>query len=547
VSYEKPESSGSNTGSDTTPADEGPYKFAIGKYDTDAEGWPLEKYEYELPLSTTDETFTNMTLSFLPQYLPEDGFAELPMYMGREDKTGVHMEYMLISTAAYQETLSTQEATDDLPDIIAGFWAYHSGATLAECIDDGIIVNIYDYKAYAPNYCRWYKDFEWIDNMKGNVNLPTETKWIAMVDFYDEPCQTTGYFMRGDWLDELGLAAYDANTYDDWYDQLMAMKVAGYCEFPLQVYSYIDAYGNVWNGFNTAPYTESCMYLRVIDGEVSMTGMTEDCLVLSQYLNKWYNDGILSPNFQAMRDMDAITLDTVNNGNGCSFYNPSEIAGIEAQCIDPDARFDVMKKLVCNEGDILHWHLDPDEFGGTGSSVAGSCDNIELVITWLDWAYSPAGVEWTNYGPQGVYWDYDEGGNRYWLDIMTSFEWGIGWAVMEYLQSPMDSGVNSFTRNYINPESRRLWSFFEVWNECLDYYDGAYNYPGSLHLDDDAAREVNQLRTDADTFFAENYVQFILGNKSYSEWDAFQSQLRDMGMARVVQIYQEAYDEYMAA
>ena len=27
---------------------------------------------------------------------------------------------------------------------------------------------------------------------------------IIIIDYYDEPCMTTGYFMRGDWLDQLG-------------------------------------------------------------------------------------------------------------------------------------------------------------------------------------------------------------------------------------------------------------------------------------------------------------------------------------------------------
>ena len=89
--------------------------------------------------------------------------------------------------------------------------------------------------------------------------------------------------------------------------------------------------------------------------------------------------------------------------------------------------------------------------------------------------------------------------------------------------------------------------FYDVWNEVLDYYDGAYNYPGAIKLSDDDNAEINNLRADANTFFAENYVLFLLGDKSFSEWDSFQEQLNALGMARITEIYQEAYDEYMAA
>ena len=537
----------SDGGSASAPADEGPYKFAKGKYDTDAEGWPLEKYEYELPLSTTDEILTNMTLSFTPQYLPEGGMGDLPIYMGIEEMTGVHMEYNVIASASFVETLSVMEASQEMNDITAGFYAYHTGGSLSQAIEDELIINHYDYKDYAPNYCRWAKDFQWIDAMWGNVNNPGMTKWSGFVDFYDEPCQTTGYFMRGDWLDELGLDAYTPDTYDEWHDQLKAIQVAGYCEFPLQLYSHIVAYANVWYGFNTTPYTAACSYLRVIDGEVSLNGTTDDDLTLMQYLKGWFDEGIISPYFQSMSGLEDITADVTSGNCGCAFFNPSEILGTETSCVDPNARFDVMKKLVRNKGDTLHWHLDPDEFGGTGGSVSYSCENVELAVTWLDWCYSPLGAEWRNYGPEGVYWDYNEAGEREWNEIMTSFEMGVGWATMAYLQNPMDCGVNAWTRNYLYPGGERLLHFFDVWNECIDYYDGAYNYPASIKLDDDDSAEVANLRSDADTFFSENYVLFLLGDKPFSEWDSFQQQLGEMGMDRITQIWQDAYDDFMGA
>ena len=286
-----------------------PYHFAKGKYAVDAEGWPLEKYEYELPLSTTDEKFTNMTLSFTPQYIPEAGMGSMPMYKGMEDMTGVHIEYNVVASAQYSERLGVMEASQDLCDITAGFWAYHQGGSLTQCIDDEMIINHYDYREYAPNFCKWAKDWQHIEGMWGRVNMPTTDKWIAFVDFYDQPCQTTGYFMRGDWLDKLGLDAYDAITFDDWYDQLMAIKVAGFenCEYPLQVYSSIDAYANVWNDFNTTPYASGCSFNRVIDGKVSFNGTTEDDLVLAKYIRKWFEDGIIIPYFQSLSGLDDIT------------------------------------------------------------------------------------------------------------------------------------------------------------------------------------------------------------------------------------------------
>ena len=110
------------------PADEGPYKFAYGKFAPDEDGFALDAYEYELPLSTTDEVFTNMTLRFTPQSRREGGMGDRPMYSGMEELTGVHIEYNVIASASFRETLSVMEASDELCDITAGFYAYHQGS-----------------------------------------------------------------------------------------------------------------------------------------------------------------------------------------------------------------------------------------------------------------------------------------------------------------------------------------------------------------------------------------------------------------------------------
>ena len=166
-----------NQGGNDTPAppveDDGPYKFAYGKFATDADGFATEAYEYDLPLSTTDEVFTNMTLSFTPQYLPEGGMGDLPMYSGMEELTGVHMEYNVIASASFVETLSVMEASDEMCDITAGFYAYHQGSSLSEAIDEEIIINHFDWKDYAPNYTYQAKKWAFLDAMWGNVNMPT--------------------------------------------------------------------------------------------------------------------------------------------------------------------------------------------------------------------------------------------------------------------------------------------------------------------------------------------------------------------------------------
>lgn len=529
------------------PEDTGPYKFAKGKYETDAEGWPLEKYVYELPISTTDEVLTQMTLNFSPQYLPEEGYAGIPTYAQAGEMTGVHIEYNILPMDSYSTTLSILEASEDLDDIIGGFYAYHSGTSLSRCIEDEQIVNIYDYKDYCPNYCRWAQDFKWIDKQWGAVNNPGMDKWIGFVNFYDQPCQTTGYFIRQDWMDDLGLGEADGfSTFQEWHDILLAMKTAGKCEYPLIVYSNLDAYANVWNAFDTTPYAGASMWNRVVDGKVSFNGTTEDDKALMQYLNGWYNEGLIDPNFGAYTTTDSLREPLTNNRIATSYFNPSEVLGWESSSIDPDCRWEPNLRLRKTEDQIIHWNLDPDEFGGTGSSIAATCENIPLAVSFIDWCYSDFGAEWMNWGPEGYGWDYNENGEKQWNELVTGFDLGVGWATMCYFFNPMDAGINMWTRNYYYPGGERLRDMFAVWDKCLDYYDGAYNYPATIKIGDEDAAEINTIRGDLDTFFSENYVLFFDGSKPFAEWDSFQQQYGEMGMNRITEIYQRYYDAYIA-
>ena len=73
-----------NNGAAPTEAsaeDEGPYHLAAGKYEKDADGFPVEKYEYyPTPLCDNDYILTDWTVCYTPQYIPEGGWEEIPTW-----------------------------------------------------------------------------------------------------------------------------------------------------------------------------------------------------------------------------------------------------------------------------------------------------------------------------------------------------------------------------------------------------------------------------------------------------------------------------------
>jgi hypothetical protein len=105
---------------EATPApteESSPYHFAAGKFAKDANGFAAEKYDYELPLTTTDELLQYWTTIYTPEYLTTD-YNDSPFPLLVEEQTGVNVEYLMIDGATRAENFSVLLASDELPDIM---------------------------------------------------------------------------------------------------------------------------------------------------------------------------------------------------------------------------------------------------------------------------------------------------------------------------------------------------------------------------------------------------------------------------------------------
>ena len=63
------------------------------------------------------------------------------------------------------------------------------------------------------------------------------------------------------------------------------------------------------------------------------------------------------------------------------------------------------------------------------------------------------------------------------------------------------------------------------------------------YIDPAVADEMAQLTTLITSFVDESTVRFITGDRDLAEWDSYISELNRLGLARYLQIYQEAYEE----
>ncbi len=279
---------------DTPDTPEGP--FAV-----DDVGIATEPYDWPLPL--TDDPSTILTYWWTtssPQYIPADKeYADTDLPVEIEKRTGVKIEYVYTPSTSRKETFSVLLASDDLCDIMTYTTAYYPGTPL-QMVEDGYFVNIYDYKEYMPNYLYQSK---WLDPddkaTYESVFYEDELVPVCWVLWEGDIVTDTGYCVRQDFLDKLGMKAEELITWDDYIETCRAVKSAvDTVEFPLWLSAMIET-NNYWefNSFeNVSVITTIALppvYFR--DGELVLGCTSEGDRQFAEYMCGLFADGPVHP------------------------------------------------------------------------------------------------------------------------------------------------------------------------------------------------------------------------------------------------------------
>ena len=71
-------------------------------------------------------------------------------------------------------------------------------------------------------------------------------------------------------------------------------------------------------------------------------------------------------------------------------------------------------------------------------------------------------------------------------------------------------------------------------------------YPNSVTMTPDEITESSTIYNAMSTYVKEMAIKFITGEESLDNWDNYINTLNDMGMEKMLEIRQAAYDRYLA-
>ena len=556
--------SGGSTSDDTAggEVEDSPYNLAKGNWELNEDGYASEKYEYTKPLSTTDEVFTRWTTCYTPQYIPEGGWASISTWAGVEEYTGVHIEYDVLASDTREQNFSVLTASDDCHDIMDQanfFWR----GTQVEAFDpeDGYWANIIDYKEYMPNYLYelWSRSFVGgeFSPMGDAVQYAYNDEENIMPGFYGmlkDPAPGMGVWYRQDILTELGYGAAvdEIKTIDDMEAFFEAVKVNYPGSFGACTYSTIEIQCMFFSGYNTVAYTDGFSYVRVEDGVIKFNGTEEVDRTVVGIVRDWVANGYMHPNWQSFEQNQYIEPYWANSEIMSAVFTPSEVGNYQNTCLDPDCDWQTVTYPRLYDDQILEYgHAVGSGFHWGSCWISRNCENLELMVSYWDWWFSEFGADWTSWGAEGpdattegYMWYYNEDGERQLTEWCLNHEAGMAWLMCLYgANGLVETCLQHHMRNYAYPEGKVTAQAFDIWIE--DNYGGSYDLPSGISFLTEETDEMNEIYSDLQTYFQENYIMFITGDKDMSEWDAFQSGLLDFGFGRYKELYQGAYDRHM--
>lgn len=492
--------------------------------------------DFQLPIVDEPVTLTYFVADDSNCAIMKTDFNDNEFYQEMEKRTGVHLEFEMVSSADYQTNFNLMIASGNLADLIyVGASYYADGVDAA--IDDGYFLDLTDLvDEYMPHY-------EAIRTSDINYELLSTTDSGRLGAVY-ELRQTKqgpwlGLWMRQDWLDDLNMEVPE--TFDQWHDVLTAFKDEKGATAPLILnFSGSDGeFGTMSGGLNVLNSWQ-------LDetGKVNFGPYMDAWKDYVTIMHQWYTEGLIDPDFMATDERTADMAKVVTGATGAfaALYTMPSL--YEASSEDPNMNLVPVNPPVMNEGDESHIRLR-DSYTSGNTAISADCENWEVALRWLDYLYTDEGALLANYGIEGDTFEYDESGKPVFTDKILNNEngWTMAQTIASYLcPSAGIANWSDWTRELAGvPEKDQ--ECYTVWAEASD----DWRLPSSVTLTQEESTERAALYADISTCVKENTAKFISGALDIDEnWDAYISELETSGIERAIEITQAAYDRYLA-
>ena len=478
-----------------------------------------------------------------------------------EEATGVHLNFTEVGATSASEQFNMMVASGDYCDLLPVMEYYGAGGTsgLAKAYEEEVIQDITPYiEEYMPNYAAVLEALP----QSTVKDTKVEDAVLAFHQIKDGTYSGNGLVTRGDWIDEQGIAfSGDLIGLDEFTDYCRTIHDA--YSVPNTIYMYDGTVG-LEAAFDTEiPALVSDGFMTMItsavfryDDEVASGWITDGYREYLEWVLQMMDEGIIYRDYLSLETDRQVTNSLQANGTiGVWQSNADKISEI-ADNFDHngDDNFAVaaMPRVTKDPSEQYVWN---DEVAlvatSAGFSLSSTCEHPELVCQWENYFWTTDGYYLANYGTEG---------ESYHMDGDTPvFDWDKPLTVTGRNAPNAEMAQQLFTMlrfaSFYVDNDMLLATFPQAGLDAVALWtvDGstdARNYPtaakGSFTTNE--SLEIAEFESDMQTYAQETCMKFLDGSMALNDanWDTYVQTVKDMGMDRLLEIYQTAYDEYKA-
>lgn len=506
--------------------------------------WPENPLgNVELPL-TDEPVEVTMWMGVNPNVLKitEDIGNDCVLWNELANRTGVRLVFTVVNPDTESEKFNLMVASDDLTDIISNATALYTNGGEAAIADEVLIDTLpYLTEELTPQICKLMEAYP-----DAIPEALTDSGWLAgmpQLSMQTESTQTFGPLIRKDWLDDLGLEIPE--TYDELHDVLKAFKDQKGADAALALnYAATGINNGLVQGYGinglVADAAMSEPYYQVDD--VLMYGPIQP--EFKEYLtmvHDWYAEGLIWQDFMSYPDFQNPPTDIILADRCGVFYGEvTFIATLKNSSSDPNFDLVALPDFVKNSGDTIPFKEERAYAASTPWSISTQCECPELLMQWCNYMYTDEGALLCNYGIEGESFTFNENNVPVFTDlVLNNPDMSTTVALFMYC---MDRGP--FYRDETREQSGYTQAQREasgIWTSNLSVGRGI----GSTMLNTEESDKVNQFYGDIKTYIEQSVLEFVIGNRDLSEFDAYVQHIEDMGIDEVTACYQDAYQRYL--
>lgn len=433
------------------------------------------------------------------------------------------IDWRYIPWGEYDDKFKLTLASGDLPDIMT-----NSGGELAvQYGRQGTVLDISKYLDHAPNYSRFLESTPYV---KTSIYTPEGNMYFfgdGFINNENNEGSAFGSIYRFDIFKKHDIKVPE--TQDEFYAAAKKLKELYPDSYP------VNALGwpKVEVGFLYSNHTNSDIYWN---GTEFTYGATSDAFKEAlMFLNKMYMEKLLDPEIITQSDDQVKQKATT----GKSFMIPLAWYGFADE-------FNSMTKGAMEWGSALlpnndkygkSWKMESTKSGqivqpNNGVLISAKAKNKELLVKMVDYQYSQEMMDLINWGIEGKTYEIKDGKKSFLPDSKNVDIVGDG-SRLGIVFTPQD-----FSANVARYKPMPFYAEGKYTSENI--FEASNKYGGSesiapmdraptILLSKEEQAQRSETMTSINTYVSEMVTKFIIGEKSFDEWDKYKEEIKKMG------------------